>query len=117
MSTVAHFLRYDPDVRTVPGMSRTQLARLNKKLEVRAAHSKEMKRAAFKVFSSLGANDEDIDTEPLMDCLTSSLEDQMSPLTVTIRPAPEVTHCQSQLKIRCHIPRSFQDHVPGPLSV
>lgn len=81
MSTVAHFLRYDPDVRTVPGMSRTQLARLNKKLEVRAAHSKEMKRAAFKVFSSLGANDEDIrkriiDTEPLMDCLTSSLEDQ-----------------------------------------
>ena len=76
MSTVAHFLRYDPDVRTVPGMSRTQLARLNKKLEVRAAHSKEMKRAAFKVFSSLGANDEDIDTEPLMDCLTFSLEDQ-----------------------------------------
>lgn len=81
VSTVASFLRYDPDVRTVPGMSRTQLARLTKKLEVRAAHSKEMKRAAFRVYSSLGANDEDIrkriiDTEPLMDCLTSSLEDQ-----------------------------------------
>merc|ERR1719145_280213 len=68
------------DVRTVPGMSRSQMARLSKKLEVRAMHGKEMKRAAFKVYASLGANDEDIrkkiiDTEPLMEAVVTALED------------------------------------------
>ena len=41
---------------------------------------KEMRRAAFKVFASLGANDEDIrkkiiDTEPLMEAVVTALED------------------------------------------
>ena len=61
-------------------MTRLQLARLTRKLEARAASGKEMKRAAFRVFASLGANDEDIrkkiiDTEPLMDCVVTALDD------------------------------------------
>ena len=80
ITTMSSFLRYDTEVRTVPGMSRTQLARLSKKLEVRAMHGREMKRAAFRVFASLGANDEDIrkkiiDTEPLVDCVVTALDD------------------------------------------
>merc|ERR1719411_2176396 len=62
------------------GMTRLQLARLTRKLESRAANGKEMKRAAFRVFASLGANDKDIrkkiiDTEPLMDCVVTALDD------------------------------------------
>ena len=80
ITTMASFLKYDTDVRTVPGMSRDQVARLTRKLELRAVHGKEMKRAAFRVFASLGANDEDIrkkiiDTEPLMDCVVNCLDD------------------------------------------
>ena len=80
ITTMSSFLRYDPDLRTVPGMSKAQLARLSKKLEARAVNSKEMKRAAFRVFASLGANDEDIrkkiiDTDPLMDCVVTALDD------------------------------------------
>lgn len=42
--------------------------------------AKEMKRAAFRVFASLAANDEDIrkriiETDHLMECLVSALED------------------------------------------
>ena len=110
VSTMASFLRYDPDVRTVPGMSRIQLARLTKKLEVRAVHSKEMKRAAFRVFASLGANDEDIrkriiDTEPLMDCVTSALDDADSSVQMS------AIRCLHSLSRSVQLLRTtFQDH-------
>jgi hypothetical protein len=62
------------------GLTKLQLASLTKRLEVEASHARDMKRAAFRVFASLGANDEDlrkkiIDTEPLMDSLVSALDD------------------------------------------
>ena len=81
ISTMASFLRWEPEQQQrMGGMTRLQLARLTRKLEARAASGKEMKRAAFRVFASLGANDEDIrkkiiDTEPLMDCVVTALDD------------------------------------------
>ena len=62
------------------GLSKQQLSRLARRLEARAASGKEMRRAAFRVFASLGANDEDIrkkiiDTEPLMDSVVTALDD------------------------------------------
>ena len=57
-----------------PGLTKLQLASLTRRLETQASHARDMKKAAFRVFASLGANDEDlrkkiIDTEPLMECL------------------------------------------------
>ena len=110
IASMATYLRYDPDVRTVPGMSKIQMVRLTKKLEVRAVHGKEMKRAAFRVFASLGANDEDIrkkiiDTDPLMDCLVTALDD----------PEPSVQmsaiRCLHSLSRSVQLLRTtFQDH-------
>lgn len=79
--TVAGFLRWEPEPTSrMSGLTKLQLASLTKRLEVEASHARDMKRAAFRVFASLGANDEDlrkkiIDTEPLMDSLVSALDD------------------------------------------
>jgi len=110
ISTMSSFLRYDPDCRTVPGMSRVQLVRLAKKLEKRTDNCKQLKRAAFKVFASLGANDEDIrkkiiDTEPLMDNVVNALDD----------PDPSVQmpaiRCLHSLSRSVQLLRTtFQDH-------
>jgi len=85
ISTMASYLRWEPEPPQVmkargPGLSRPQLSKLARRLEARAATGKEMRRAAFKVFASLGANDEDIrkkiiDTEPLMEAVVTALED------------------------------------------
>merc|ERR1719348_828813 len=78
---MSSYLRWEPEPQQrAGGMTRLQLARLTRKLESRAASGKEMRRAAFRVFASLGANDEDIrkkiiDTEPLMDCVVTALDD------------------------------------------
>jgi len=81
ISTMASFLRWEPEPQARgPGLTRPQLSKLARRLEARAATGKEMRRAAFKVFASLGANDEDIrkkiiDTEPLMEAVVTALED------------------------------------------
>lgn len=81
ISTMASYLRWEPEPQARgTGLSKQQLSRLARRLEVRAASGKEMRRAAFKVFASLGANDEDIrkkiiDTEPLMDAVVTALDD------------------------------------------
>lgn len=81
ISTMASYLRWEPEPQArVSSVSKHQLGRLAGKVEARAAHTKEMRRAAFKVFASLGANDEDIrkkiiDTEPLMEAVVTALED------------------------------------------
>merc|ERR1712168_271192 len=72
--------------------------------------SKDMKRAAFRVFASLGANDEDIrkkiiDTEPLMDNVVNALDD----------PDPSVQmpaiRCLHSLSRSVQLLRTtFQDH-------
>jgi len=79
--TVAGFLRWEPEPTSrMSGLTKLQLSSLTRRLETQASHARDMKRAAFRVFASLGANDEDlrkkiIDTEPLMDSLVSSLDD------------------------------------------
>jgi len=81
ISTMASYLRWEPEPQARgASVSRPQLSKLARRLEARAATEKEMRRAAFKVFASLGANDEDIrkkiiDTEPLMEAVVTSLED------------------------------------------
>jgi len=81
ISTMASFLRWEPEPQARgPGLTRPQLSKLARRLEAGAATGKEMRRAAFKVFASLGANDEDIrkkiiDTEPLMEAVVTALED------------------------------------------
>ena len=110
ITTMSSFLRYDPDLRSVPGMSKAQLARLSKKLEARAVNSKEMKRAAFRVFASLGANDEDIrkkiiDTDPLMDCVVTALDDADSSVQMS------AIRCLHSLSRSVQLLRTtFQDH-------
>ena len=81
-----------------------------KKLEKRSDNCKQLKRAAFKVFASLGANDEDIrkkiiDTEPLMDNVVNALDD----------PDPSVQmpaiRCLHSLSRSVQLLRTtFQDH-------
>merc|ERR1719449_564975 len=91
-------------------MSKAQLARLSKKLEARAVNSKEMKRAAFRVFASLGANDEDIrkkiiDTEPLMDCVVTALDDSDASVQMA------AIRCLHSLSRSVQLLRTtFQDH-------
>ena len=86
------------------------MIRLTKKLEARAVHGKEMKRAAFRVFASLGANDEDIrkkiiDTDPLMDCLVKALEDPDSSVQMS------AIRCLHSLSRSVQLLRTtFQDH-------
>jgi len=81
ISTMASYLRWEPEPQTrASSVSKHQVGRVAGKLEARAVHTKEMRRAAFKVFASLGANDEDIrkkiiDTEPLMEAVVTALED------------------------------------------
>jgi len=81
MNTVAGFLRWEPEPTSrMSGLTKLQLASLTRRLETQASHARDMKKAAFRVFASLGANDEDlrkkiIDTEPLMECLVQALDD------------------------------------------
>jgi len=81
ITTMASFLRWEPEPQARgSGLSKQQMSRLARRLEARAMSGKEMRRAAFRVFASLGANDEDIrkkiiDTEPLMEAVVTALED------------------------------------------
>ena len=61
------------------GLTKYQILQLTKKLDQRANYTRDMKKAAFRVFAALAANDEDIrkriiETENLMECLVSSLD-------------------------------------------
>ena len=61
------------------GLTNYQILQLTKKLDQRANYTRDMKKAAFRVFAALAANDEDIrkriiETENLMECLVSSLD-------------------------------------------
>lgn len=111
ISTMASYLRWEPEPEVrAPGLSRHQVSRLARRLEARQASGKEMRRAAFKVFASLGANDEDIrkkiiDTEPLMEAVVTALED----------PDPRVQmaaiRCLHSLSRSVQLLRTtFQDH-------
>ncbi len=61
-------------------MTRQRLEQMVQKRETQNSLSKEMKRAAFRVFSALAANDEDIrkkiiETDNLMEMLVASIQD------------------------------------------
>ena len=61
------------------GLTKYQILQLTKKLDQQANYTRDMKKAAFRVFAALAANDEDIrkriiETENLMECLVSSLD-------------------------------------------
>ena len=63
----------------ISGLTKYQILQLTKKLDQRANYTRDMKKAAFRVFAALAANDEDIrkriiETENLMECLVSSLD-------------------------------------------
>jgi len=114
ITSMASFLRWEPELQQraggMGGMTRLQLARLTRKLESRAASGKEMKRAAFRVFASLGANDEDIrkkiiDTEPLMDCVVTALDDSDASVQMA------AIRCLHSLSRSVQLLRTtFQDH-------
>jgi len=111
INTMASFLRWEPEEQPKVGsMTRLQLARLTKRNEARASSSKEMKRAAFRVFASLGANDEDIrkkiiDTEPLMDCVVTALDDADASVQMA------AIRCLHSLSRSVQLLRTtFQDH-------
>ncbi len=62
------------------GLTRQRLEQMVQKRETQNSLSKEMKRAAFRVFSALAANDEDIrkkiiETDNLMEMLVASIQD------------------------------------------
>jgi len=112
ISTMSSFLRLDPESQEqrVSGLTRLQLARLTSRMEQRAVAEKEMRRAAFRVFASLGANDEDIrkkiiDTEPLMDCVVTALDDPDG------RVQMSAIRCLHSLSRSVQLLRTtFQDH-------
>jgi len=114
ITTMASFLRWEPEPQQrmggMVGMTKLQLARLTRRLESRAASGKEMKRAAFRVFASLGANDEDIrkkiiDTEPLMDCVVTALDDSDASVQMA------AIRCLHSLSRSVQLLRTtFQDH-------
>jgi len=108
IATMASFLRWEPEPQARgPGALRAGAPR---RPEGGAATGKEMRRAAFKVFASLGANDEDIrkriiDTEPLMEAVVGALEDQ--------EPAVQMAaiRCLHSLSRSVQLLRTtFQDH-------
>jgi len=111
ISTMASYLRWEPEPQSRgSGLSKQQLGRLARKLESRVASGKEMKRAAFKVFASLGANDEDIrkkiiDTEPLMEAVVTALDDPDGRLQMA------AIRCLHSLSRSVQLLRTtFQDH-------
>ena len=60
------------------GLTKFQMLQLTRKLDVQSNHSRDMKKAAFRVFAALAANDEDlrkriIDTDRLMTGIVSAL--------------------------------------------
>jgi len=111
ISTMSSFLKWEPEPQQkTGGMTHLQLAHLTRKLESRATSGKEMKRAAFRVFASLGANDEDIrkkiiDTEPLMDCVVTALDDSDASVQMA------AIRCLHSLSRSVQLLRTtFQDH-------
>merc|ERR1719431_1863157 len=108
---MASFLRWEPEPQARgSGLSKQQMSRLTRRLEARAMSGKEMKRAAFKVFASLGANDEDIrkkiiDTEPLMESVVAALEDSDGSVQMA------AIRCLHSLSRSVQLLRTtFQDH-------
>jgi len=111
IATMASYLRWEPEAQARgPGPQKSPTPRPPRRLEARVATGKEMRRAAFKVFASLGANDEDIrkriiDTEPLMEAVVGALEE----------PEPRVQmaaiRCLHSLSRSVQLLRTtFQDH-------
>lgn len=132
ITSMASFLRWEPELQQraggMVGMTRLQLARLTRKLESRAASGKEMKRAAFRVFASLGANDEDIrkkiiDTEPLMDCVVTALDDSDASVQMAaircLHSLSRFTYNIFTVIFICFIQicSATEDYFPGPHSV
>ena len=104
ITTMASFLRWEPDLDAISN-------RLKSKAEPgRTDTGKQMKRAAFKVFASLGANDEDIrkkiiDTEPLMESVVAALEDSDGSVQMA------AIRCLHSLSRSVQLLRTtFQDH-------
>ena len=79
----------------ISGLTKYQILQLTKKLDQRANYTRDMKKAAFRVFAALAANDEDIrkriiETENLMECLVSSLD---------CGEGPSPNHAQAKLQM------------------
>ena len=72
------------DPQKTSGLTKYQMLQLTKKLDQEAVYSLDIKKAAFRVFASLAANDEDIrkriiETDRLMDSLVSALQEGTPP--------------------------------------
>merc|ERR1719312_2117391 len=65
------------------GLTKFQMLQLTRKLDVQSNHSRDMKKAAFRVFAALAANDEDLrkrimDTDRLMTGIVTALNSSVS---------------------------------------
>jgi len=108
--TVALFLKWEPDHQKLSGLTRVQLNRLTCRLEKQATQASQLKIAAFQVFASLSANDEDIrkrliEMPHLVDTVVAALKDTQ----VDVKMA--AIGCLHSLSRSVQLLRTtFQDH-------
>lgn len=109
--TLAYLIEVSAELQRIAAISNRLISTMSEFLRVRqGAQEQEMKRAAFSVFASLGANDEDIrkkiiDTEPLMESVVAALESTDSPLQMA------AIRCLHSLSRSVQLLRTtFQEH-------
>lgn len=111
ITTVSTFLKWSPEPhQKLAGLTKLQLARLNRRLEKEAAQARGLKTAAFKVFASLAANDEEIrkrliETDHVVESVVAALQETED----TIKMA--AIRCLHSLSRSVQLLRTtFQDH-------
>jgi len=81
VTTVAAFLKWEPEPKQKSsGLTRAQQNKLTAQIELEQKQASDLKKAAFHVFASLAANDEDIrkrliETPPIISTLVTSLQE------------------------------------------
>jgi len=112
ITTVAAFLKWEPEPKQkTSGMTRVQLNKLTTQLELEARQAKDLKKAAFHVFASLAANDEDIrkrliETQPIVNSVVTALQDSDLDLNM---PAIRCLHSLSR-SVQL-LRTTFQDYI------
>lgn len=92
-------------------MTRVQLNKLTTQLELEAKQSRDLKKAAFHVFASLAANDEDIrkrliETQPIVNSVVTALQDSDIELNMS------AIRCLHSLSRSVQLLRTtFQDYI------
>jgi hypothetical protein len=112
--TVAAFLKWAPQPNQKCGsMTKLQVARLNTKVQEDAENVKNLRKAAFNLFGSLSADDEDvrkrlIDTEPLVDTVVAALQEDAEDCKEVKMAAIRCLHSLSR-SVQL-LRTTFQDH-------